>query len=111
MNYTDRYEFNPNISYYESAQKGNSYFESKLLDRLKEKPNNDWLLWIKDFADKISFCPQDKIKEAGIALVDRLLDFHEDSPLAHAIRIHLEELVQTEGFLNKCVQNDVWALN
>ena len=96
---------------YDTAQTGNSLFEKKLLRKLTEKPTNEWLLWVKSFADKISFCHYNGIREAGIALVNRLLDFPDDSLIAHAVRDHLEELVQSRVFLDKCIHLDDFAQN
>lgn len=96
---------------YDTAQTGNSLFEKKLLRKLTEKPTNEWLLWVKSFADKISFCHYTGVREGGIALVDRLLDFPDDSPIAHAVRDHLEELVQSGVFLDKCINLDDLAQN
>lgn len=96
---------------YDTAQTGNSLFEAKLLRKLTEKPTNEWLLWVKSFADKISFCHYTGVREGGIALIDRLLDFPDDSPIAHAVRDHLEGLVQSGVFLDKCINLDDLAQN
>lgn len=101
----------PSCPEYDPAKPGNSLFEAKLLRKLTQKPNDEWLLWVRSFADKISFYPHAGLRESGIGLANRLLDFPDDSPIAHALRDHLEELVQSEGFLDKSINLDDFAEN
>lgn len=108
---TDSDQISSSCPEYDTAQAGNSLFEAKLLRKLTKKPASEWLLWVKSFADKISFCHYAEVRESGIALANRLLDFPDDSPLAHAVRNHLEELVQSEVFLDKCINLDDLAEN
>ncbi len=108
---TDSDQIGSSCPEYDTAQVGNSLFERKLIRKLADKPTNEWLLWVKSFADKISFCLHTGIREGGIALVDNLLDFPDDSPLSHAVRDHLEELVQSGFFLDKCINLDELAQN
>ena len=59
----------------------------------------------------MSFCHHNVIKEEAMKLVNSLLDFPDDSEMACAVRGHLDELAQTDAFLDKCVNLDEYALN
>ncbi len=84
---------------YNTARVGNSDFEKKLIRKLTDKPNNTLFHWVASFADKLSFCHYTEVREDGIGLVDKLLDFPDDSPLAMAVMDYLQELVWMDWIL------------
>ncbi len=88
-----------------------SLFENKLIEKLNEKPSSKWLPWVKSFAEKLACCHYPDVMEAGMALANALLDLPNDSPLALAISVHLEKLLETGTFLDKCVNLDEYAIN
>lgn len=77
------------------TQVDSSLFEERLLKKLTEKPNDTLYQWVNSFANKLSLCHYNEVKISGIALVNRLLDFPEKSPLAVAICNHLQEFVDS----------------
>lgn len=89
-------------------------FEKNHLKILLEKSSKDLHEWISSFDHKLSFCKHQGIYQAGIIgfnLVNYLLDFPANSPLASALRSYLLELIQSKDFLDKCVNLDVLAVN
>lgn len=98
--------YNLNYELAETNRHQEVFFEKKLLKKLQ---SNELKEWTSAFADKLSFCHLSGIIED--TLINHLLDFPENSPLAETIRSHLLELVQSENFLKKCVHSDGFVLS
>lgn len=96
---------------YNAKQVRYSLFGWRMLKKLTAKPNDKTLLWVKSFAENLSYSYSSPIWERGVALANRFLDFPDESLLAGAIGEHLNELVKSDFFKGKCINEYDWAQN